>query len=117
MGNQVKNLGYKILAIIPARGGSKSIPEKNLRMLCGKPMIAYTIEASLNCRQVDRTIVSTDSEEIKAISEKFGAKSIKRPEELARDDSPIIDAAKHALKELSGRIVALLAYDHLVFYE
>ena len=96
-------MGYKILAIIPARGGSKSIPEKNLRMLCGKPMIAYTIEASLNCRQVDRTIVSTDSEEIKAISEKFGAKSIKRPEELARDDSPIIDAAKHALKELKEK--------------
>ncbi len=94
---------FKILSIIPARGGCKSIPGKNIRMICGKPMIAYSIEASLKCGKIDRTIVSTDSEEIAAISKKFGAQTIKRLDELATDDSQIIDAVKHVLQELKEK--------------
>jgi len=94
---------FKILSIIPARGGSKSISKKNIRLICEKPMIAYSIEASLKCRKIDKTVVSTDSEEIATISEKFKAQVIKRPEEIAKDDSQIIDTVKHVLQELKEK--------------
>lgn len=100
---RARGMKFKILAVIPARGGSRSIPKKNIRIICGKPMIAYAIEACLKCGKVDKTIVSTDSDEIAKISEKFGAQVIRRPEEFARDDSPTIDAVRHALQELKEK--------------
>jgi len=87
----------KIIAIIPARGGSKGIPRKNIKLLNDKPLIAYSIEAALKSRRVNRVIVSTEDREIAEISKRYGAEVIDRPKELARDDSPTIDAILHAL--------------------
>lgn len=93
-----KNL--KILAIIPARGGSRGILRKNIRLLAGKPLVAYTIEAALHSRLINRVVVSTEDEEIAEIAKKYGAEIIERPEELARDESPTIDAIKHVIETL-----------------
>ncbi len=88
----------KILAIIPARGGSKGLLGKNIRPLLGKPLIAWTIEQALASKYLDRVIVSTDDKEIADISKKYGAEvPFLRPEELARDDSPTIGTILHAL--------------------
>ena len=76
------------LAIIPARGGSKGIPEKNLKLIAGKPLIAWTIEQALNASLLDRVIVSTDSEEISEIALMYGAEvPFKRPSKLSTDES------------------------------
>jgi CMP-N-acetylneuraminic acid synthetase len=88
------------IAIIPARGGSKGIPRKNIRLLGGKPLIAYTIETALKSKYIDIVVVSTEDEEIAGISKKFGAEVIERPEELAGDESPTIDAIKHVIQTL-----------------
>lgn len=90
----------KIITIIPARGGSKGIPRKNLRLLARKPLIAYSIETALKSKWIDRVIVSTEDEEIAEISREDGAEIIERPKEMARDDSPTIDAIFHALEVL-----------------
>ncbi len=87
-----------VIGIIPARGGSKGVPGKNIRDVGGFPMIAYSIIASLNSRNIERTIVSTDSEEIAEIAIKYGAEvPFLRPEEFARDDSKDIEFFKHAI--------------------
>ena len=70
----------EILAIIPARGGSKGIKRKNLRPICSKPLVAYSIEAALNSKYITKTIVSTEDDEIAQVSKSFGAQVIKRPE-------------------------------------
>ncbi len=93
----------KILAIIPARGGSKRLPEKNIKLLAGKPLISYTIETSLNSKLIDKTIVSTDDKEITEVSKNYGAEIIKRPKELAKDTSITIDAIKHTLDVLKEK--------------
>jgi len=90
----------KALAIIPARGKSKGIPRKNIRDLEGKPLIAHTIEAAQKSESFDRIIVSTDDDEIKEISEGFGAEVIRRPPELGEDKSPTIDSIFHVLDAL-----------------
>ena len=90
----------KILAIIPARGGSKGIPRKNIRVLAGKPLIAYSIEAALKSKYINKVVVSTDDKEIAEVAKKYGAEVIKRPKELARDESPTIDAIFHVLDSL-----------------
>jgi len=90
----------KILAIIPARGGSKGIPRKNIRLLAGKPLIAYSIEAALKSKYISRVIVSTEDEEIAEVAKIYGAEVIKRPEKLAKDKSPTIDVIKHVLETL-----------------
>ena len=88
---------HEIVAIIPARGGSKGIPGKNIKPLGDKPMIAYTIEASLNSRYIDDVIVTTDSEEIASIANEYGAETpFLRPAALAQDTSKSIDALVHA---------------------
>lgn len=75
-----------IIAIILARGGSKGIPRKNIRLLNGKPLMAYTIEAAKRCSLIDRVIVSSDDEEISNIAREYGAETpFKRPDELAAD--------------------------------
>jgi CMP-N,N'-diacetyllegionaminic acid synthase len=89
----------KVLAIIPARGGSKGIPRKNIKLFNGKPLIAHTIETALKCPSIDKTIVSTEDAEIAEIAKKFGAEiPFFRPKELAADDSPTLDSIKHAVE-------------------
>jgi len=89
------------VAIIPARGGSKGLVGKNIRMLCGKPLIAWTIEAALKASCISRVIVSTDCQEIAEISEKYGAEiPFLRPPELASDDSSTLSVMSHLIKEL-----------------
>lgn len=92
-----------ILALIPARGGSKGIPKKNIRLLAGKPLIAWSIEAAKQSRFIDRVIVSTDSKEIAAHARQAGAQvPFLRPEELAQDltsDAPVFEHALGWLKK------------------
>jgi CMP-N,N'-diacetyllegionaminic acid synthase len=91
----------EVLAIIPARGGSKGLPGKNLRPLAGHPLISYSIAAALQSKLVTRVICSTDSEEIAEVAKHYGAEvPFLRPTELAQDDSPDIDFFVHALSEL-----------------
>ncbi|MET3105555.1 CMP-N,N'-diacetyllegionaminic acid synthase [Oxalobacteraceae bacterium GrIS 2.11] len=91
----------KILALIPARGGSKGIPRKNIRTLAGKPLIAWTIEAALRCPALSSVVVSTDDPEIAAISTQCGASvPFMRPPELAQDDTPGMAVVLHALQHL-----------------
>ncbi len=93
----------KCLAIIPARGGSKGIPRKNVKDLGGKPLIAWTIEAALNADVFDRIIVSTDDEEIAAVAKKWGAEvPFMRPANLATDTASGLAPVLHALDTLPG---------------
>jgi CMP-N-acetylneuraminic acid synthetase len=87
-----------ILALIPARGGSKGIPGKNIRPLLGKPLIAWVIESALKSEFVQRIIVSTEDDEIASVARNHGADvPFRRPKALAGDDSPTIDTVLHAL--------------------
>lgn len=89
----------QILGLIPARGGSKSVPRKNIKLLAGKPVIVYTIEEAKKSKYINRLIVSTDDEKIAEISKKCGAEvPFMRPKELAQDDTPDLPVFKHALK-------------------
>lgn len=90
----------RIIAVIPARGGSKSIPRKNITPLAGKPLIAWTIEAAKQVKEIDRIIVSTDNDEIGGVSVKNGAEVYNRPAHLATDDALIIDTLRHLLETL-----------------
>jgi len=89
------------LCIIPARGGSKRIPKKNIKSFCGKPLIAYSIENAKKSELFEKIVVSTDSEEIAEVSRKFGAEILYRPKELADDYTGSIDVFEHAIKELN----------------
>lgn len=87
------------VAFIFARGGSKGLPGKNIRPLCGKPLIAWSIAHARAVKRISRVIVSTDSEEIAAVAREYGAETpFVRPPELARDDSPEWLAWRHALQ-------------------
>lgn len=91
----------KILAIIPARGGSKDIPNKNIVDVNGLPLIAYTIKAAQGSSFIDRSIVSTDDEKIATIAKEYGAEApFLRPEYASTDEAPAIDVIRHALKWL-----------------
>ena len=91
----------KILALIPARGGSKGVPRKNIRNLGGKPLIQYTIETALASKYIDRLIVSTDDNEIADISSKCGAHvPFLRPPDLATDTAKAISVVKHAIEKI-----------------
>ena len=95
----------KTLAIIPARGGSKRIPKKNIRLFCGKPIIAYSIGVALECGLFDEVIVSTDSEEIANISKKYGASVPKlRPAAISDDKSGVLDVVAYELDKLSEEV-------------
>jgi len=112
----------KTLGIIPARGGSKSIPKKNIQPLHGKPLIAYTIEQGLHSKYIDRLIVSTEDEEIAQISRGYGAEvPFMRPVELATDTAPTLGVIIHAVEWLiahegyrSERVVILQANSPLM---
>lgn len=85
------------LAIVPARGGSKRLPKKNVLKLDGKPLISYSIEAGIESKYIDKLVVTSDSTEILDISRFCGATTIKRPDELASDTASSFDAIEHAI--------------------
>ena len=90
-----------VLAIIPARGGSKGIPRKNLRLLAGRPLVIHTIEQALAARRVDRVAVSTEDAEIAAVAKAAGAEVVARPEALASDSAPTEPVMIDALEALA----------------
>ncbi len=95
----------EILSIIPARGGSKGIPRKNLKKILDKPLIAYTIEASLKSKYITRTMLSSEDDEILSVAKEFGSEVIKRPDELAQDVTktiPVMIDVVTRLKEKEG---------------
>jgi CMP-N,N'-diacetyllegionaminic acid synthase len=92
--------GRNILALIPARGGSKGIPRKNIRLLCGKPLISYSIIEALKSEKINKVVVSTEDEEIARVSRKCGSEIIRRPEELATDTSDSDEVITHAITVL-----------------
>lgn len=101
MSNFMNETRPKFLGIIPARGGSKGIKNKNIRNFCGKPLIYYTIKEAKKSKYLDRIIVSTESPKIAALAKKYGAEvPFLRPRELAQDKSRVLDAVEHLLKKL-----------------
>ena len=96
------------LAIIPARGGSKRLPRKNILNLCGKPLISWSIEAGLKSKYIDKVVVSSDDTEILNISNEFKVQVIKRPNELASDTSTSFDVVQHAIDNLESYEYILL---------
>jgi len=101
----------KILAIIPARGGSKGVPRKNIRELAGKPLIAWTIEEAKKSKYIDRLILSSEDDEIIEVAKQYGCEvPFKRPIELAQDDTPGIDPVLHAIEQCPG-------YDYVVLLQ
>lgn len=90
-----------MIALIPARGGSKGLPNKNIKLLNGKPLIAYTIEAALQAKEISRVIVSTDYENIKEVALQYGADiPFLRPDFLATDSSSSLDVFKYTINRL-----------------
>lgn len=105
------NREIKIVVIIPARGGSKRLPNKNIKQLNGKPLISYSIEyAQKNIPNAD-IIVSTDNVEISAISKQFGAIVQKRPSALSEDETPTIDVLQYVIKQVDNQ------YDFIVLLQ
>jgi len=106
------NHDAQVLAVIPARGGSKGVPGKNIRPFAGLPLIAHTILFARLCPEIHRCIVSTDSPEIAAVSKEFGADfPFLRPAELAQDDTPMWPVLRHALaqvEQLTGTHYSML---------
>lgn len=102
----------KVVAVIPARGGSKGLPKKNVRKLGEKELIGWTIEAAIQCQYIDEVIVSTDCLEIAEIARKFGAKvPFLRPVELANDTARTNDVVEHVLTKIDNK------YDFLVLLQ
>jgi N-acylneuraminate cytidylyltransferase/pseudaminic acid cytidylyltransferase len=87
--------------IIPARGGSKRIPKKNIKLFCGKPLIAYSIEKAFNSKLFNEIYVSTDDKEIAEVAKKYGAKILWRPKELADDYTGSMEVFEHAINEVN----------------
>lgn len=103
--------GKTVLAIIPARGGSKGVPRKNIRQVAGKPLIAWTIEETKNSKYIDRLILSSDDAEIIAVAREWGCDvPFVRPAELALDDTPGIEPVIHVIHSLPG-------YDYVVLLQ
>jgi CMP-N-acetylneuraminic acid synthetase len=94
-----------ILGLIPARGGSKGIPRKNLAPVGGKPLLAWTVEAAREASELTRIVVSTDDDEIAAAA---GVAVLRRPAELGADDTPMLDVVRHAIAELSPDVIVVL---------
>ena len=90
------------ISIIPARGGSKSLPRKNIKKFLGKPLIAYTIEAAKKAKKLGRIFVSTEDKEIAKVAKKYGAEVIDRPIELAADDTPTYKVLQHAVRKIGN---------------
>jgi CMP-N-acetylneuraminic acid synthetase len=99
------------LAIIPARGGSKRLPRKNILPLGGKPLIAWSIEAGIKSKYIDEVIVSSDDDEILNIAKNYHSLSVKRPDELASDNASSFDAIKHTIESIEKK------YDYIVLLQ
>lgn len=97
-----------IIGLIPARGGSKGVPNKNIKTICGKPLIVWTIESAKNSRLLDKVIVSTESEAIAEIARTAGAQILKRPDYLATDTASTQDVMVHALQNFPADTLVLL---------
>ncbi len=97
-----------ILGVIPARGGSKGLPGKNIKDMVGKPLIAWTIESAKKSKLLDKFIVSTEDAKIAEISKKYGAEVLKRPKELSTDTATTWDVLKHVLQKIPADIVVIL---------
>ena len=91
----------RALGVIPARGGSKGVPGKNLREVAGVSLVVRAIRSATASAELDRVVVSTDDDAIAEVAEAAGAEVVRRPAELARDDSPTVDALVHALESLA----------------
>src|ERR1041384_5143897 len=88
----------RVLGLIPARGGSKGVPRKNIRLLAGKPLLQYTAEAALSARKLARVILTTDDEEIAETGRQCGLEvPFLRPAELAQDDTPTLPVMQHVV--------------------
>jgi CMP-N,N'-diacetyllegionaminic acid synthase len=94
-----------VVGLIPARGGSKGIPRKNLAPVAGKPLLAWTVDAARAATELTRVVVSTDDDEIASAA---GVEVLRRPAELAADETPMLDVVRHAVAELSPDVVVLL---------
>lgn len=92
--------GKRVIAVIPARAGSKSIPDKNINQVAGAPLISWSIKAAQSSKYIDRVIVSTDGDKISEVSRMYGAEIIQRPTDLAQDNSLVIDALRDIIKLL-----------------
>jgi N-acylneuraminate cytidylyltransferase len=97
-----------ILGIIPARGGSKGILKKNIKEMCGKPLIAWSIEAARQSKLLDRFIVSTEDVGIAQIANGLGAEVLVRPVELATDEASTLSVLQHVLEHMPAEIIVLL---------
>ncbi|MDT8339531.1 MAG: acylneuraminate cytidylyltransferase family protein [Sulfurimonas sp.] len=95
---------------MPARGGSKRLPRKNVLDLAGKPLITWSIEAGIKSKYIDKVVVTSDDEEILSISKEYGAETIKRPDELASDTATTFDAIKHTIDSLEK-------YDYIILLQ
>ena len=103
--------GKRVIAVIPARGGSKSVPGKNIRPLGGKPLLAWSIDVARQVSEIDRVIVSTDDAQIASVGRHYGAEVYARPPHLATDEALVIDALKDLLQTLqAGRRDARMGY-------
>lgn len=101
--------GKRVLAIIPARGGSKGVPGKNIKLLGDKPLIAWTIERAKRSKYIDRLIISTDDQEIAEVAKRYGCEvPFIRPATLAQDDTPGVLPVLHALEQVQGYDYVLL---------
>ncbi len=96
------------LGVIPARGGSKGIPRKNIRPLLGRPLIAWSIDAARESEYIDRFVVSTEDPEIAEVATREGAEVLWRPAELAQDDTTTVAVLQQVLKEIDSEVVVLL---------
>jgi CMP-N,N'-diacetyllegionaminic acid synthase len=94
--------GKAVIAVIPARGGSKSVPGKNIRSLGGKPLLAWSIEVARQVSEIDRIIVSTDDAEIASVGRTYCAEVYERPQHLATDEALVIDALKDLIQTLEA---------------
>lgn len=103
-------LEQRILGLIPARGGSKEVPRKNIRHVAGKPLLAYTCQAALTAKTLTRVVVSTEDAEIASVAQHYGVDVLARPLALASDEAPGIAPVLHALEALPG-------YDYVVLLQ
>ncbi|HJV88511.1 MAG TPA: acylneuraminate cytidylyltransferase family protein [Noviherbaspirillum sp.] len=96
---------HVVIGLIPARGGSKGVLRKNLRMIGGKPLVGFTIQAALSSRYIDATYLSSDDDEILAYGENNGVKPMRRPSELSSDTASAVGVVKHFLDALQPHLV------------
>jgi len=108
------NTDTQVVAVIPARGGSKGIPGKNIRLLAGKPLLAWTVEAAVAANSIDSVYVSTDDPAIAKVAEACGAEVIFRPADISGDESPSEAALLHALGYLDKKGIVV---DKMVFLQ